>query len=96
MFKGITILRNIKEFKGIQGCAIKHFAFYYDDRYLIYKEAKYGVSYWLQEPQFNQFKGTKERDDLYNDDLEGDTFSNTESIRVRFFAIQAGINADLA
>ena len=74
----------------------KYFTFCYNNRCLIYNEAKYGANYWLQKPQFNQFKGTKERDNLYNKDLKGDTFSNIKSTKVRFFAIQAEINTDLA
>ena len=33
--------------KGIRECAIRHFAFYYNNIYLVYEEAKYGISYWL-------------------------------------------------
>ena len=75
---------------------LKHFTFYYNNICLIHKEAKYNTSYWLQEPHPNQFKGTDKRDNLYDNDLEGDTFSNIESAGVRFFAVQTGINADLA
>ena len=41
---------------------IKSFVFCYNDYYLIYQEAKYGVSYWLQELKLDAFKGTKEAD----------------------------------
>ena len=50
----MTLLRNIerfkgvsekKEFKGTQECRLRHFAFYYNNNYLIYKETKYSVSY---------------------------------------------------
>ena len=43
----MTILWNVEELKGIKGYTIKYFAFCYNNRYLIYKEAKYGASYWL-------------------------------------------------
>ena len=43
-----------------------------------------------------QEKWFKERDNLYNNNLKGDTFSNTESTKVKFFTIQAGMNIDLA
>ena len=43
--KGTIVPREVKEFKGTRGYAIKYFAFYYNNRYYIYKEAKYGVSY---------------------------------------------------
>jgi len=35
----ISILRGTKE------CSIKHFTFYYNNIYQIYKDTKYGVSY---------------------------------------------------
>jgi len=38
---GIGVLRGTKEY------LIKHFTFYYDNTYQIYKDAKYSVSYWL-------------------------------------------------
>ena len=50
------LLRNIERFKGVsekenfrgtQEYKTKHFTFYYNDSYLIYKEAKYSASYWL-------------------------------------------------
>ncbi len=65
-----TPLRNIKrfkgasekkEFKGTQEYRLKHFAFYYDNSYLVHKEAKYNASYWPQELSLEQFKGTKEK-----------------------------------
>ena len=43
-FKGIN---KKEEFKGTQECKLKHFAFCYNNNYPIYKETKYGVSYWL-------------------------------------------------
>ena len=53
------------------------------------------ISYKKLHP--SQFKGTNnERDNLYNNNLKGDTFSNIESIRVKFFAVYIGINTDLA
>ena len=41
------MLYNKKKLKGIKEYIIKSFAFYYNNYYLIYQEAKYGVSYWL-------------------------------------------------
>ena len=41
-------LNNPKQFKKLKGtkeCAVKHFAFYYNNKCPVYKEAKYGISY---------------------------------------------------
>src|SRR6266700_880702 len=76
-FKGAS---EKEEFKGTQECKLRHFAFCYDDSCPIHKEAKYGASYWLQEPSLEQFKGTGEEDkqdrlwygtDMYGNDLIG-------------------------
>jgi len=37
--------KRIEEFKGIKGCVVKHYAFYYNNRCPVYKETKYGASY---------------------------------------------------
>ena len=69
--QSVILLRNIKrfkgasekkEFKGTQEYKIKHFTFCYNNDCLIHKEAKYGVSYWLQELSLEQFRGTKEKE----------------------------------
>ena len=39
------MLYNKEKLKGIREYIIKGFAFCYNDYYLIYQEAKYGVSY---------------------------------------------------
>ena len=43
--KGTIIFSPTKKLMEIKKCAIKHFAFYYNNKCLIYKEAKYGASY---------------------------------------------------
>ena len=43
-FKGVN---EKEEFKGTWECKLKYFTFCYNNDYLIYEEAKYGVSYWL-------------------------------------------------
>ena len=60
--KGTIAPREVEEFKGIRGYIVKYFAFYYNNRYYIYKEAKYRVSYWPQELRPKLFKGIKEVD----------------------------------
>ena len=53
--QGITLLRNIKRFKGVnkkekfkgtQKCKLRHFAFYYNNNCPVHKKAKYSASYW--------------------------------------------------
>ena len=47
-------------------CLIKHFVFCYNNIYQIYKDAKYGVSYWPQELELKELKGTRELDKEQN------------------------------
>jgi len=51
MVKGIRLLEynnaDIGVLRGTKKYLIKHFAFYYNNICQIYKNAKYGVSYWL-------------------------------------------------
>ena len=56
------MLYNKEKLKGIREYIIKGFAFCYNDYYLIYQEAKYGVSYQPQKLKLDVFKGTKEAD----------------------------------
>ena len=41
------MLYNKEKLKGIREYIIKSFAFYYNNYYQTYQEAKYSVSYWL-------------------------------------------------
>ena len=45
--KGTSILYSKEKLKGTRECIIKSFIFCYNNYYLIYQEAKYGVNYWL-------------------------------------------------
>ncbi len=68
LFKHIKRLKGIEskeEFKGIWEYIVKYFAFYYNNACQIYKEAKYGISYWPREPKLDIFKGIEEEDQLY-------------------------------
>ena len=56
------MLYNKEKLKGIKKYTIKNFAFYYNNYYPIYQEAKYGISYWLQEPKLDILKGIKKVD----------------------------------
>ena len=84
----------MEELKGIWEYKIKYFTFCYNDSCLIYKEAKYNVSYWLQELSLDQFKGTSEDgEDLYNlgINLENiDMFSAIRAVKNVYFAEKAG------
>ena len=66
----MTVPKKTKEFKGTRGCAVKHFAFCYNNRCQVYEEAKYGASYWPQEPSPDKFKGTAEKEQDCLDKLD--------------------------
>jgi len=50
MVKGTRLLEydntDIGMLRGTKKYLIKHFTFYYNNVYQIYKDAKYGISYW--------------------------------------------------
>jgi len=48
--------------RGTKECLIRHFTFCYNNICWIYKDAKYGVSYWPQELELRGLKGTRELD----------------------------------
>ena len=56
------MLYNKKKLKGIRKYTIKSFAFYYNNYYLIYQEAKYSTSYQPQELKLDTLKGIKKAD----------------------------------
>ena len=56
------MLYNKKKLKGIREYIIKSFIFYYNNYYPTHQEAKYGISYQLQELKSNILKSTKEVD----------------------------------
>ena len=58
--RGTKTPQNTKELKGIKRCTVKHFVFYYNNKCSVYKEAKYGISYWPQELSPEQFRDIKE------------------------------------
>ena len=60
--RGTKMPQNTKKIKGIKGCVLKHFAFYYNNRCPVYKETKYGISYQPQEPELEKLKGIEEED----------------------------------
>ena len=64
------MLYNKEKLKGIKEYIIKSFIFCYNNYYLIYQEAKYSVSYWLQKLKLDILKGTKEADLLQEIDQD--------------------------
>ena len=64
------MLYNKEKLKGIREYIIKNFVFCYNNYYLTHQEAKYGISYQLQEPKLDIFKGTKEADLLQEIDQD--------------------------
>ena len=64
------MLYNKEKLKGIREYIIKSFIFCYNNYYLIYQEAKYSVSYQLQELKFDVLKGTKKADLLQEIDQD--------------------------
>jgi len=49
---------------------LKHFVFCYNDRYPVYEEVKYGISYWPQKPKSEQLKNTEKADRLWELDKD--------------------------
>jgi hypothetical protein len=43
-------------------CIIKYFTFYYNSICIVYKDAKYGASWWLEELILNYVKAIQELD----------------------------------
>jgi hypothetical protein len=37
-------------------CTIKHFTFYYNSIYAVYKDTKYSTGWWLKEPILSHVK----------------------------------------
>ena len=88
------MLYSKEKLKGIRECTIKSFAFYYNDYYLTHQEAKYGVSYQLQEPKLDVLKGTKEADLLQEIDQDPmATFNKVSAAVVLQEYVRAAENA---
>ena len=51
-----------EKLKGTREYTIKSFIFCYNNYCPTHQEAKYGVSYWLQEPKLDILKSIKEAD----------------------------------
>jgi len=60
----MIIPKRTEEPKGIKKHAVKHFAFCYNNGCQVYKEAKYGISYWPQKPKSEKLRGIEEENQL--------------------------------
>ena len=62
--------------------------YYYNNIYRIYKDAKYSVSYWLQELLLSKFKGTNKlayRSDIKDNKFNiGKAFTNNKAIKAAY------------
>ena len=62
--------------------------YYYNNAYQIYKDAKYGVSYQLQEPLLSKFRGTNEpayRSDIKDNKFNiGEAFTDNKAIKAAY------------
>ena len=62
--------------------------YYYNNVCRIYKDAKYSVSYWLQELLLSKFRGTNEpayRLDIKDNKFNiGEVFTNNKAIKVAY------------
>ena len=74
--------------RGTKECLINYFAFYYNNAYQVYKDAKYSVSYQLQELKLLEFRGTNKplrRLDIKDDKFNiGEIFTNDEVTKVAY------------
>jgi hypothetical protein len=55
--------RNDNVLRGTKECSIKSFAFCYNHACRVHEDAKYGASYWPQEPESRALRGTRESDE---------------------------------
>ena len=57
------VQRDDSVLRGTKECSIRSFAFCYNNACRIHEDAKYGASYWPQEPESRGLKGTRESDE---------------------------------
>ena len=85
---GTYVQRDDGILQGIKECSINSFIYCYNNICRIYKDAKYGVSYWLQKPLLSKFRGTNKpayrldiKDNKFN---KGEAFTNNKAIKVAY------------
>jgi len=78
-----------RRLRGTTECSINSFAFCYNNACQIHEDAKYGASYWPQEPKSSKFRGTDEplrRPDIEDDEFDiGETFNDDEATRAVYW-----------
>jgi len=79
----IHVQRDDNVLRGTKECSIKSFAFCYNNACRIHEDAKYGASYWPQEPESRGLRGTRESDEeqdrLYELDQDEDGTASQQS-----------------
>jgi hypothetical protein len=77
------VQRDDSVLRGTKECSINSFAFCYNNACRIHEDAKYGASYWPQEPKSKGLRGTQESDEekdrLYELDKDQDGTANQQS-----------------
>ena len=86
--EGIYIQRDNGILQGIKECLINSFAYYYNNAYRIYKDAKYGASYQPQELLLSKFRETNKlayRSDIKDNKFnKGEAFTNNKAIKAAY------------
>jgi hypothetical protein len=79
----IHVQRDDNVLRGTKECSINSFAFCYNNACRIHEDAKYGASYWPQEPESRGLRGTQESDEeldrLYELDKDEDGTASQQS-----------------
>jgi Retrotransposon gag protein/Zinc knuckle len=73
---------NTSVLRGTKECSINHFTFCYNNNCRIHSDAKYGASYWPQEPSSEKLRATleqEEQDRLYELDQDEDGTASQQS-----------------
>ena len=74
---------------------IRHFTFYYNSAYKVYKDAKYSIGQWPQKLKLSHAKATQELDDKQDRIYYGiDIYGNTISLKPVMYSIKE-VNKDV-
>jgi len=87
--KDTYVQRDDGALRGTKECSINSFAFCYNNACRIHEDAKYGASYWPQEPVTSKFRGTEEparRPDIEDDEFDvGEAFTDDEATKAAYW-----------
>ena len=85
---GTYIQRDNSALQGTKKCSVNSFTYCYNNACRIYKDAKYSVSYQLQEPLLSKFRRTNKpayRSDIKDDKFNtGEAFTNNKAIKAAY------------